>query len=108
MLDADRPCRDILADAEPVLAACGGARRLLVVSPDDELARLPGEGFHGTPPTPSVVIDTDADLILCHEIEQLSVARVAATLIDHRADYEEAASRLHTRIDVVWARLEWP
>jgi hypothetical protein len=107
MLDADGPPRDTLADAEPVLAACGGARRLLVVSPDDELARLPGDGSDGTHPTPSVVIDTDADLILCHEIERLSIARAAAMLIDRRPDYEEVASHLHTRIDVVWTRFEW-
>jgi hypothetical protein len=58
----------------------------------------------GQPPT--TAYDAHCDAALCCEMEQIPLAPLAATLIDFRRDYAEAASRLHTRQDVTWT--PWP
>jgi hypothetical protein len=55
--------------------------------------------------TPSVLENCDGDFILCYEAEQISLTQTAVTIIDGRADYAEAAARLHTRTDIAWTAL---
>lgn len=92
--------------AQRLLRACGGARRLLLVAPEG----LPHEtlleqfGEKSDEP-PTVLFDTDNDVLLCCEAEQLPLSRVAAAVLDRRARIAEVAGRLHTRIDVHWPPL---
>jgi hypothetical protein len=91
--------------AMPSLTACGGARRLVFIASQDELARLQAAGAESSLPPASTLVDPRADATVCCEMERLSIRRAAAELIDCRADYADLASRLHTRIDVQWPRL---
>jgi hypothetical protein len=50
-----------------------------------------------------VVADVQSPFVLC-EAEGLSLAHVAATLVESRPDAAEAAHRLHTRNDIEWQR----
>ena len=97
----------VLADAAaPPVLKCGGSQRLLVVCPAGSAEPLVREAFvEQLNETPSVVYDSDGDLVLCYEAERISVANAAANLIDNRSDFAEVASRLHARIDVAWSEL---
>ena len=92
--------------ASPGLSHCGGARRRLLIAPDsispaDLVAQLGGEASEA----PTVVADTENDVILFEEVESLPLARVAAAILDNRFQNVEIASRLHTRVDVPWTPL---
>ncbi|MEX0937625.1 MAG: tubulin-like doman-containing protein [Pirellulales bacterium] len=97
---------DYVRDVSSPLLECGGARRLVLMLPQGPaaagLAKLAAESWGEAP---SVVHDSAGGGLLCCEIEQLPLARAAAHLVDYRADYVEAAWRLHTRIDVAWQPL---
>ena len=54
---------------------------------------------------PTVVADKENEVLLCYEMEQLPLRRVAAAVLDRRFKNVEVASRLHTRIDVPWSAL---
>jgi hypothetical protein len=100
--------QEALHEASPRLADCGGARRLLLTAPRSIAGDLLVNGLRAggeAGPAPTVVPDTENDVLLCYEVEQLSVRRVAAALLDQRFQYVEAAARLHTRIDVRWSPL---
>lgn len=93
-----------LKAATPRLDRCGGARRLLLITPEADLAAQWTEQLGGDmaePPT--VIADADEDVLLCYEAEQLPLDRVAAAVLDGRTQLIEGASRLHTRIDVPWS-----
>jgi eukaryotic-like serine/threonine-protein kinase len=98
---------EMVQAAQPRLNQCGGAARLLLVLPepveDPRLQSMFATRF-GQPPT--VAFDGHCDPALCCEMEQIPLAPLAATLIDYRRDFAEAASRLHTRQDVQWTA--WP
>jgi len=102
----DRPggrLRDCLDQAAPRLSDCGGAKRLLAVCPDGTDAPALAETIRaGSRQMPTVLPDPGGELILCYEVEQMSLCAVAAALIHHRPDLAEIAARLHTRIDVDW------
>lgn len=95
-----------LEAARPPLPDCGGARRLLLVAPGDvpstELVKQLSEEV-SEPPT--VIADKENEVLLCYEMEQLPLRRVAAAVLDRRFKNVEVASRLHTRIDVPWSAL---
>jgi hypothetical protein len=95
-----------LKAAQPKLGPCGGARRLLLVAPEDlapgqllEQLRLKVEGG------PSLLTAPSDGVLLCYELQELALRHVAAALLEGRLPYVELASRLHTRIDVPWATL---
>ncbi len=93
-------------EAIPRLSRLGGAKRLLAVAPDSTHGKKLAERALGDLPDLALVLfDVDADLVLCHEAEELSLAKVAAALIDNRPDYAAAARRLLTRVDIRWASL---
>ncbi|MEX0977611.1 MAG: hypothetical protein WDZ48_02090, partial [Pirellulales bacterium] len=101
--------RVVLDAARAKLADCGGFQRLFAVLP----ASSAGSALHDalskqlTPPA-TVITDTDADLVLCYEQQELSLVHVAARLIDGRSDIVQIAGRLHTRMDVPWSQLPHP
>jgi len=103
---SSRAVRALLEAATPPLLQSGGAKRLLLVCPEgSDDASLQEAFVHHVEETPSVVHDSDGDMVLCYEAEQLPLATVAASLICNRSDYAQAATRLHTRIDVQWTPL---
>ncbi len=92
--------------ARPKFGNCGGAQRMLAILPsssaESELARALNARLD---PPPTVLTDSDADLTLCYEQQDLALPHVAARLIEGRDDFAKIAARLHTRIDVTWAEL---
>ncbi|MBN2292485.1 MAG: hypothetical protein JXM70_08680, partial [Pirellulales bacterium] len=113
MLDPEEDHHDVSGQlsiaeqhAQPALIACGGGRRLLVVRPDGESINIPTTNENSANLTPSIVTDSDSNLTICQEMTGLSARRAAVMLIDCRPDYEQVASRLHTRIDVDWTNFD--
>jgi hypothetical protein len=95
-----------LQAASPSLPQCGGGRRLLLLTPTDlSAADLIRRIHEETPTPPTVVADKENEVLLCYEMEQLPLRRVAAAVLDQRFQNVEVASRLHTRIDVQWGNL---
>ncbi|MBN2474240.1 MAG: protein kinase [Pirellulales bacterium] len=92
--------------AKPPRPGCDGSQRLMLVCPQGAAAASLQEIIRDrAQQQPSVIHDRDSDLVLCYEIQQLSLGAMAADLIAHRPDYAEIASRLHTRIDITWTPL---
>jgi len=95
-----------LRAATPLLPNCGGARRLLLVTPDDlSPVELLKQISNAVLEPPTVVADKENEVLLCYEMEQLPLRRVAAAVLDQRFQNVEVASRLHTRVDVSWPAL---
>jgi hypothetical protein len=95
-----------LKSAKPRLSQCGGARRLLMLVPEEFPAeRLLLQVRAELGETPTVIADADHRVLFCYEAEQLPLRRVAAALLERRFQNVEIAARLHTRIDVHWAPL---
>jgi len=51
---------------------------------------------------PSTVIHSDGDIMICHEVANLSVSQMARLLIGEESAYAEAAPKVMTRVDVAW------
>ena len=89
----------------PLLASGGGQRKLLVVpcgsKRGDDMTRLCAD----IDPSVSVVVNSERDLIICTEAENISIKHVAVALIDNRQDYADFAGRIHARTDVNWTPL---
>jgi eukaryotic-like serine/threonine-protein kinase len=95
-----------LKAAMPRLLECGGDRRLLLLAPATiSPTRLIGQLGDAIVEPPTTVPDPENEVLLCYELGQLSLQRVAAAVLDHRFQNVEIASRLHTRIDVPWSPL---
>ena len=98
--------RECATTATPRLPACGGGKRVLLVLPEgSDPAAIQSSLKTDFDETSSVVFDHDGEMVLCHEVESISLTRAAAALADNRPDYADAASRLHTRADVCWTSL---
>jgi hypothetical protein len=92
-----------LESAAPRLAACGGSRRLWLIGADDNVrATLRAEIECETAQSPSVAVDSQGDFVVGWEVEGMSLARVAACLMDNQPDIAQLALRLHTRLDIAW------
>ena len=95
-----------LEAAAPRLHDCGGSKRLLLVLPEaSDPAPVRQVLENDFQETASVVFDSDGDMVLCCEVEQLPLVAAAVRITDNRADYIQAAARLHTRVDVKWTPL---
>ena len=96
-----------LAAAVARLNRCGGRRRLLLTVPSslqaEPILKRLTDGKAAQRPT--VVADAENEIVLCYETEQLPLRRVVACVLDHRFQYVEVASRVHTRVDVDWLPL---
>ncbi len=92
-----------LRAAEPRLVDCGGAKTLLLVTSQHDPQRSPAAILRRDLDQPATeVYDATADPVLCREMAGLPLEAVAAALCENRPDYAEAASRLHTRVDIHW------
>jgi len=95
--------KSCLESAAPLLTACGGSRRLWLIGEDDGVrATLRAEIERETAQSPSVAVDSQGDFVVGWEVEGLSLARVAACLMDSQPDIAQLALRLHTRLDIAW------
>lgn len=102
--DRSARLRACLDSARARFTDCGGAQRLLAILPTDCPALREPVSALGEP-APTIVAGDDGDLVLCYEQQDLSLAHVAARLIDGRNDIIQVAGRLHTRMDVPWFKL---
>jgi hypothetical protein len=100
--------RACLEAAKAKFTDCGGTQRLIAVVPAGCGSALRDSFSQQLTPPATVTTDTDADLVLCYEQQGLSLAHVAARLIDGRSDIIQIANRLHTRMDVPWSQLPQP
>lgn len=100
---------DFLPDAIPRLPKSGGGKRLLVVSPQTTQEETVRNGLkHCEDRQFSLIRSGVSELALCYEVQDLSLPIVAARLVEHHENCIQAASRLHTRIDVSWPeRMSW-
>lgn len=104
---AVRTLEGCLQASEPHLMDCGGTKRLLMIVPESSshgLLKKVIEG--GMEEKISISFNNVCDLVFCYEAGNISIAQIAARLIDDRIDYAQAASRLHTRSDVPWSPWE--
>ena len=87
-------------------ANCGGQQRLLVVASEGLAPSItPAALGDATTASPTVVADSHSDMLVCYEVQDLPLKRIAAAVLDQRYQAVEAASRLHTRSDVAWTPL---
>jgi len=104
--DGSRRLQACLDAALPRLDRCGGARRLIAVAPKASAESSLAQALTSElDPPATIVFDTDPDLVLCYEAQELWVPYVAARLVGDRGDLVRIASRLHTRADVDWTEL---
>lgn len=100
----DASVREHLRQATPRILACGGAKRLLLIAPDQPLAdRIQEQIWQETTDKPTVLVDPQAPVLACYEVEDVPVNDILRLLVGSRADYLELAARLHTRSDVDWS-----
>jgi hypothetical protein len=100
---------DYLQDALPRLPKSGGGKRLLVVAPETTQDETIRSGLKECENGQFSVMRTgESELVLCYEVQDLSLPIVATRLVEHHENCIPAASRLHTRIDVTWPqRMVW-
>lgn len=91
--------------ARPLLLEETSASRLLLIVPDNVNQSQFAQSVIADVPTATVIPTAQCDLIVCHEVENLDVCRVAARLVEGRRDYVDIAKRLHTRVDVTWSEM---
>jgi eukaryotic-like serine/threonine-protein kinase len=92
------------------LTACGGQRRLLITAPENLISALSGTRYSGSSATvdgktivPTVLPDAGGDVLICYEVEDQPMRRIAGKVLDKRYQAVDVAARLHTRSDVPWA-----
>ena len=107
---SDDPLFDIPAALKaavpPRFEMCGGRQRLLVVAPEPLAQAITPEMLgEAVTALPTVVADPNADMLICYEVEGLTMPRIASVVLDQRFQVVEAAARLHTRSDVPWTPL---
>jgi hypothetical protein len=94
------------AAVPPRFEMCGGRQRLLVVAPEPLAPAITPETLgEAVTALPTIVADPHADMLICYEVEGLTMPRIASAVLDQRFQIVEAASRLHTRTDVPWTPL---
>jgi serine/threonine protein kinase len=92
-----------IQDATPRLLALGGAKRLILVVPNElDAEQLRKEVERISFDEANVIIEKGGDLKLSFEIEDIPWRSVQTRLIRQRHDCQEIAQRLHTRINLDW------
>jgi len=90
-------------ESTPKLIDCGGAKRMLMVVPDQSDVEPMKRGIEqATGDGVTAIAYPGSSELLCCEMERIPLDNIAAFLINGRREYAELASRLHTRIDVEW------
>lgn len=78
----------------------GGARRAIALVPSEAWRKPLGEAVGAEP---MLQAGSHEEVYLWHETERLSLAAIAGQIVATHPEYVQAASRLHTRIDVDWS-----
>jgi serine/threonine protein kinase len=95
-----------IKSAWPSILKCGGAQRLLLMMPDGSSAgRAPELVAQDSREKPTVLFDSDCDVVACYEAEQVRLENLAAFLTHNDPHYVDVAHRLHTRVDVEWSHI---
>jgi hypothetical protein len=93
----------VQAATPKLLKTAGGGRRLLLVTPGGvEASHLQEEVQLACGDNASVVSDGGNQVLLCYDVEQLSLEAVTGRFLKSLPDCQELAARLHTRTDVNW------
>ena len=103
--DKSGDLRRCIESARPLLVEETAASRLLLIVPDNVNQAQLSRSVIIDAPTATVIPTAECDLIVCHEVENLDVCRVAARLVNGRRDYVDIAKRLHARVDVTWTEM---
>jgi hypothetical protein len=107
--DALEQLRSGTLAALPRLDGCGGGRRLLVVLPEsNQVDRLADLARQSHEPGPTIMLDSDRDIVFCYENERIPLLSVAERIVRDHPHCVEIARRIHTRIDVEWPVFELP
>jgi eukaryotic-like serine/threonine-protein kinase len=100
--------RACLAEATPGLMACGGDRRLLMVTSEQtDAGPLAQAVTEVTSRAPSLVVDPAGEPVLCYEVAGMPLANAAASLVENQPHCAQLAARLHTRCDIDWLPLTY-
>jgi serine/threonine protein kinase len=92
--------------AWPSILKVGGDQRLLLMMPEGSSAeRVPDLVAKDGHEKPTVLFDSDCDVVACYEAEQVRLENLAAFLTHNDPHYAEVARRLHTRVDVEWTQI---
>lgn len=103
---ARRDLRQTIEQANSRLCHAGGVSRFVVAYPQGAAGEKLRELLDPELPSLSLALpDAGSDLLLCQETEQIPLARVAASIIENRADFAAAARRVLTRLDVPWVNM---
>ncbi|ADB15174.1 serine/threonine protein kinase [Pirellula staleyi DSM 6068] len=95
----------------PTESRFGGERRLVCLVPQKSAAGLTPSlvgqrlGKDQFTQDPTLLAQADSDLVICVEQGSLSLAHLAASIIEHRSDLAQLAARLHCRSDIDWQPL---
>lgn len=100
------PLRQIQSQSSARLATCGGGKRLLAFLPVSADHGLRGAAEEALGCGQVVGLEFDNELVFCQEFADMPFGQVAAAICDNNRGYAELTARLHTRIDVVWKRLQ--
>ena len=95
-----------IKSAWPSILKVGGAQRLLLLVPEgSSAAGVPEQIAKDGQEKPTVLFDSDCDMVACYEAEQVRLENLAAFLTHNDPHYVEVAHRLHTRVDVEWTQI---
>jgi hypothetical protein len=95
-----------IKSAWPSILKCGGAQRLLLMMPEgSSAAGVPEIVARDGHEKPTIIFDSDCDMVACYEAEQVRLENLAAFLTHNDPHYVEVAHRLHTRVDVEWSHI---
>jgi hypothetical protein len=95
-----------IKSAWPSILKCGGSQRLLLMMPEgSSAAGVPEIVARDGHEKPTILFDSDCDMVACYEAEQIRLENLAAFLTHNDPHYVEVAHRLHTRVDVEWTHI---
>jgi serine/threonine protein kinase len=95
-----------IKSAWPSILKCGGDQRLLLMMPEGSSAeRVPDLVSGDGKEKPTILFDSNCDVVVCYEAERVRLENLAALLTHNDPHYAEVARRLHTRVDVEWTNI---
>jgi len=95
-----------LQSALPQLTDCGGAKRLILATPDNGQSQAIADVIKREFGESPAIHPSAGDALLCFECHGLSLPHTAMELIQGRGDLAQLAARLRTRSDISWN--PWP
>jgi eukaryotic-like serine/threonine-protein kinase len=97
---------DIFESAKPLFDDCKGTARILLSAPEPLIAPLRQICLASTGCEPTALISAEEQILVCYELEHLSLPLVAVHCLKDQPELSSLARRLHTRNDVPWSLLQ--